>query len=78
MISLTLLFLLPFSQEGDINMDANNILLQILRNNPQFNAVITEIQKSGKSPKDLFYEKAKEKGVNPDDVLKTLQSFKIT
>lgn len=58
-------------------MDTNNILLQILKNNPQFSAVLNEIQKSGKNPKDLFYEKSKEMGVNPDDVLKTLQSFKI-
>ena len=30
------------------------------------------IQNSGMSAKDLFYQKAKEMGVNPDDILKML------
>ncbi len=58
-------------------MDANNILMQMLRNNPQFKNVLNEIEKSGKTPKDLFYEKAKEMGVDPNEILKTLQSFNI-
>ena len=30
------------------------------------------MQNSGMSAKDLFYQKAKEMGVNPDDILKML------
>ena len=34
--------------------------------------VLQYIQNSGMSAKDLFYQKAKEMGVNPDDILKML------
>lgn len=34
--------------------------------------ILQYIQNSGMSAKDLFYQKAKEMGVNPDDILKML------
>lgn len=57
-------------------MDFQNIMLQqMMKNNPQLSLILKEIQESGKSPKDLFYEKAKAQGLNPDDLVKTLQSL---
>lgn len=34
--------------------------------------VLQDVQNSGMSARDLFYQKAKEMGVNPDDILKML------
>lgn len=49
-------------------------MLQMMsQSNPQFKQVMNMIQQSGKSPKDLFYEMAKQKGVNPDDILNQLK-----
>ena len=55
---------------------ANNpqqLLMNLTNQNPQMRQVMNMIQTSGKSPKDLFYELAKQKGVNPDEILKQLQ-----
>ena len=55
---------------------ANNpqqLLMNIANQNPQMRQVMNMIQTSGKSPKDLFYDLARQKGVNPDDILKQLQ-----
>lgn len=41
--------------------------------NPQIKAIIDMVNNSGMSAKDLFYKMAKEKGVNPDDILKQLR-----
>ena len=38
--------------------------------------ILQYIQNSGMSAKDLFYQKAKEMGVNPDDILKMLPTQK--
>lgn len=51
------------------------LLNMLAKNNPQIANILKEIKESGKSPKDLFYEKAKQMGVDPDEALKTLQSF---
>ena len=49
-------------------------MLQMMsQNNPQLKQVMNMVQQSGKSPKDLFYEMAKQKGVNPDDILNRLK-----
>lgn len=41
--------------------------------NPQLKAVMDMVRNSGMSAKDLFYKMAKEKGVNPEDILKQLR-----
>ncbi len=50
------------------NQQMNNVL-----NNPQLNQVLKLIKQSGKSPKELFYDKAKEMGVDPDSILNKLR-----
>lgn len=48
----------------------NNIDVQ------QLIQVLQMIQSSGMTAKDLFYKKAKEMGVNPEDVLKMIPKQK--
>ena len=45
----------------------------IVNQNPKIKAVLDEVQKSGGSAKDAFYAIAKNKGVNPDDILNMLK-----
>ena len=54
-----------------------NPLMNMLQNNPQIKNVMEMVKNSNMTPRDLFYQKAKEMGVNPDDVLKILQGFNI-
>ena len=46
---------------------------ELISRNPQIKQVLDAIQKSGNNPKDAFYALAKEKGVNPDDILNALK-----
>lgn len=55
---------------------ANNpqqLLMNLAKQNPQIQNVMNLVQNSGKSPKDLFYQMAQQKGVNPDDILNALK-----
>ena len=72
------------SQQGNqsllnmINLFKNSsnpqqLLYQMARQNPQLNNVLNLIQTSRKSPKDLFYQMAEQRGVNPKDILQQLQ-----
>lgn len=45
----------------------------MMKNNPQFSQIMKEIKESGKTPQELFYERAKQKGVNPEDILSKLR-----
>lgn len=45
----------------------------MMKNNPQFSQIMKEVKESGKTPQELFYQKAKEKGVNPEDILSKLK-----
>ena len=49
------------------------LLNQMSQNNPQVKQLMTMIQNSGKSPKELFYQVAQEKGVDPNEILKMLK-----
>lgn len=49
------------------------IINMIMQNNPQVKNIINEVRSSGKTPEQLFYEKAKAKGVNPEDILSKLR-----
>lgn len=40
-----------------------------LENNPNYNAVMELIKQNGGDAKAAFYNLAKEKGVNPEDIL---------
>lgn len=64
-----------------INMvrGANNpqqLLMNLANQNPQIRQVMNLVQNSGKSPKDLFYEMARQKGVDPNQILNTLNTLK--
>lgn len=48
------------------------MLNNLIRNNPQGMQIINEMKKSGCSPKEFFYKKASEMGVNPQDILKQI------
>lgn len=49
------------------------MLNNMLRNSPQGKEIMKEVQDSGKSAKDLFYEKAKALGIDPQEVLDQLK-----
>lgn len=46
---------------------------QLLQNNPQVKQVMQYVNNNGGDPKTAFYKMAKEKGVNPDDILNMLR-----
>lgn len=45
----------------------------IINNNPQFKQVVDIVQQHGGNAEKAFYELAKEKGINPDDILSMLK-----
>ena len=45
------------------------MLMNMAQQNPQVKQAFNMISNSGKSPKDLFYELAKQKGVDPNQIL---------
>jgi len=45
----------------------------MMQNNPQLKRIVEEVKASGKTPQELFYERAKQKGVNPEDILSKLK-----
>lgn len=49
------------------------MLLSFANNNPQIREILKEINESGMSAEELFYKKAKEKGVDPDSILNQLK-----
>ena len=49
-------------------------LNQLLINNPQLGNVINLIKQSGQSPQSFFYALARQRGVNPEDIIKEFQS----
>lgn len=48
-------------------------LNQLLLNNPQLQNVINLIRQNGGNPQQTFYALAKQKGVNPDEILNMLK-----
>ena len=48
---------------------------QMSQGNPQLQQVLQVVQQNGGDAKTAFYNMAKQKGVNPDDVLKQLQGM---
>lgn len=45
----------------------------IVNQNPQIKSVMDEVKKSGGTAKDAFYAIAKNKGINPDDIINMLK-----
>jgi len=48
------------------------IINNIVRSNPQAFELMNEMKVSGFTPKEFFYKKANEMGVNPQDILKQI------
>lgn len=52
--------------------DPNAMLNHMATQNPQLKEIM-DLVNGGKSPKDLFYERANQMGINPDDILNQLK-----
>lgn len=48
------------------------LISNLVNQNPQMRQVLNMLQSSGKSPRDLFYELAKQKGVDPNQIINML------
>lgn len=49
------------------------LIMNMVNQNPQMKQMLEMLQNSNKSPKDLFYEMAQQKGVDPNQILSMLQ-----
>lgn len=56
------------------SVDPRAKLNDLINSNPKMRDIMKMVQRYGNNPKDVFYALAKEKGVNPDDVLNALRS----
>lgn len=45
----------------------------MIKTNPQVTQIMKEVKESGKTPEEYFYEKAKQKGVDPESILSKLR-----
>ena len=52
----------------------NEMLSNMAKSNPQVNMLLNTI-KNGGNPKDMFYEIAKQKGVNPDEIIEMAKNL---
>ena len=48
-------------------------LNQLMQSNPQMKQVMDLVNTSGNSPEQLFYALAKQKGINPNEILDALK-----
>ena len=51
------------------NPNPQQFLLNYIRSNPQAQNIYNILQNSNKSPKELFYQLASQKGVDPNTIL---------
>lgn len=51
----------------------NQFMQNLIQTNPQVQQVMQMVQNSNMSPKDLFYTMAKQKGVDPEQILRQLR-----
>lgn len=49
------------------------MLQSVAQSNPQVQQVLSMVQMSNMSPKDLFYQMAQQKGVDPNQILNMLK-----
>ena len=49
------------------------LMQTMAQSNPQLQSILSLIQTSQKSPKDLFFEMAQQRGVDPQQILQMLQ-----
>lgn len=55
---------------NQLNQQLQNNLMQ---SNPQLQSIIKMIKESGMTPKELFFQKAREMGVDPNTILSQLK-----
>ena len=66
----------PFVQMFKTLQCSNNpqqLLNKMVQQNPKVKQTLDLINSSGKNPRDLFYQAAKEKGVDPESILSLLR-----
>lgn len=51
------------------NPNPQQLLLNYIQSNPQAQNIYNILQNSNKSPKELFYQLASQKGIDPDTIL---------
>lgn len=56
------------------NANPMGAMRNLVNQNPAMRQVMNIVERYGNNPKDAFYALAKEKGVNPDDVLNALRN----
>ena len=66
------------SQNNMISMLKNiknpqQLIMNMANSNPQVASVLKEVQANGGNAKDLFYRKAKERGIDPNSILNNLR-----
>lgn len=49
------------------------LMQTMAQSNPQLQSILNLIQTSQKSPKDLFFEMAQQRGIDPQQILQMLQ-----
>jgi len=49
------------------------LLTNLINNNPQMQSIYTLLQNSNKNPKELFYELANQRGIDPETILNLLK-----
>lgn len=47
----------------------NNIMMSLIKQNPQMREALELVQQNGGNPKEVFYKLAQQKGVNPNSIL---------
>lgn len=55
---------------NQLNQQLQNNLMQ---SNPQLQSIMKMIKESGMTPKELFFQKAREMGVDPNTILSQLK-----
>ena len=49
------------------------LIFNLIQNNPQIRNIYSLLQNSNKNPKELFYLMAQQKGIDPDQVINLLK-----
>ena len=45
----------------------------LAKNNKNFSSLVSSMQNSNQTPKDLFYQLARQKGIDPDQIIKMIR-----
>lgn len=53
--------------------DPNMVMQQLINSSPQMRQVMDVVRQNGGDPKTAFYNVAKQRGVNPEDILNMLK-----